>query len=96
MLSYLFTHSRFTFLTCLRFSILLSCWEKEAELRPTFSRLVDTFKEFLGLLAGYLDLSPSQDCAFLLPAENDQSCEENAQYRSSEGDKDGINTTSDK
>ena len=45
-----------------RFSLIENCWRKEAELRPSFSKLVTQFVSALGTMADYFTLSPSHSC----------------------------------
>ena len=44
------------FIQC-RYTLLLSCWEKRPESRPTFSDIVSTLENYMESTVNYLDLS---------------------------------------
>ena len=45
-----------TFDLCHRYKILLQCWEKSPEARPTFTMCIGGFSECLSSVAHYFDL----------------------------------------
>ena len=43
-----------------RYSLMMKCWDSEANLRPSFAELVKQLSGLLGVMAEYIDLSASQ------------------------------------